>query len=75
MQNSEVMMRGHGAFRDFKLIQKNTKKARRGDKEKTCGGGDGGGGVWLGCVVHHSECLFFILLQDFFHILPFSSIV
>lgn len=49
MQNSEVMMLGHGAFRDFKLIQKNTKKARRGDKEKTCGGGGVvcGWGVWF----------------------------
>lgn len=42
MQNSEVMIRGHGAFRDFKLTQKNTKKGRRGGREEKTRGGVGG---------------------------------
>lgn len=71
MQNSEVMIRG--AFRDFKPIQKNTKKGRRGDEEKTHGGGARLKGV---CGSSFRVAMFiFHSPARLFHILPFSSII
>lgn len=73
MQNSEVIIQGHGAFRDFK--QKNTKKRAGEEMEKkkhvVVGGVERG--VWF--IIQCGHVYFSFSCKIFFHILPFSSIV